>query len=199
MIAPFLIIVGIFVALGVISSVAKSSKKAKEEDRKQQGSERMTKMLEEKEDFKKFLDYESSSSQKPAPSRVKQSAYQSHQQQRRTEEVRSVAKQFDGRVQAKATQKHTFNTIQPRVDVKKEVSGSHHQSHCDTQHEGDKYRVEYVPTMNSIGGTSTEGCREHYNTRYVKIDEKIQENLQLTPLQKIIVYGEVINKPKFRR
>lgn len=30
MIAPFLIIVGIFVALGVISSVAKSSKKAKE-------------------------------------------------------------------------------------------------------------------------------------------------------------------------
>ena len=196
MIAPILIIVGIFVDLGVISIIAKSSKKAKEEDKKQQGSERMTKMLEEKEDFKKFLDYESSSSQKPAPSRVQQSA---PQQQRRREEVRPIATQVDGRVQAKATQKHTFNTIQPRVDVKKEVSGSHHQSHCDTQHEGDKYRVEYVPTMNSIGGTSTEGCREHYNTRYVKIDEKIQENLQLTPLQKIIVYGEVINKPKFRR
>lgn len=196
MIAPFLIIVGIFVALGVISSVAKSSKKAKEEDKKQQGSERMTKMLEEKEDFKKFLDYESSSSQKPAPSRVQQPA---PQQQRRREEVRPIAKQVDGRVQAKPAQKHTFNTIQPRVDAKKEVSGSHHQSHCDTQHGGDKYRVEYVPTMNSIGGTSTEGCQEHYNTRYVKIDEKIQENLQLTPLQKIIVYGEVINKPKFRR
>lgn len=193
MIAPFFIIIGIFVAVGVISSVAKSSKKAKEEDKKKQGLERVSKMLEEKEDFKKFLDYESSSSQKPASSRAQQPA---PQQQRRREEARPIA---DGRVQAKATQKHTFNTIQPRVDAKKEVSGSHHQSHCDTQHGGDKYRVEYVPTMNSIGGTSTEGCQEHYNTRYVKIDEKIQENLQLTPLQKIIVYGEVINKPKFRR
>ncbi|MDE7191452.1 MAG: hypothetical protein K2O35_03205, partial [Clostridia bacterium] len=63
----------------------------------------------------------------------------------------------------------------------------------------DKYRVEYVPTMNSIGGKSTEGCQDHYNVRYVKIDEENDNELELTALQKAIVYGEVINQPAFKR
>ena len=53
--------------------------------------------------------------------------------------------------------------------------------------------------MNSIGGTSSEGCQEHYDVRFVKLDEKIQEKRELTDLQKVIVYGEVINQPAFKR
>ena len=97
-----------------------------------------------------------------------------------------------------------LNALQARIDSQKSqsqtASGGHHQSHCDTSHEdGATYRVEYVPTMNSIGGKSTEGCQEHYNTRYVKIDEKIEKNLELSQLQRIIVFGEVLNNPKFKR
>ena len=83
------------------------------------------------------------------------------------------------------------------------VTTSHHDSHCDVSSHSDtndKYRVEYVPTMNSIGGKSTEGCQDHYNVRYVKLDESEDDSeLELTPLQKVIVYGEVINQPAFKR
>ncbi|MDE5654976.1 MAG: hypothetical protein K2I46_05140, partial [Clostridia bacterium] len=81
------------------------------------------------------------------------------------------------------------------------VSSSHHDKHCDISHHesNDKYRVEYVPTMQSIGGKSTEGCEDSYNLRYVKIDEEEEKQLELTPLQKAIVYGEILNEPAFKR
>ncbi len=76
----------------------------------------------------------------------------------------------------------------------------HHESHCDIGHKSDdRYRVEKVPVMNSIGGRSTEGCQEHYDLRFVKIDETSERKLELTDLQKIVVYGEILNEPAFKR
>ncbi|MDE6188927.1 MAG: hypothetical protein K2G37_01405 [Clostridia bacterium] len=78
---------------------------------------------------------------------------------------------------------------------------SHNQTHSSIVFKDhSKYRVEEVPVMNSIGGQSDEGCSEHYNLRYVKIDKPIiPEHLELTELQKCIVYGEIINQPAFRK
>ena len=53
--------------------------------------------------------------------------------------------------------------------------------------------------MNSIGGKSTEGCEDHYDVRFVKLDSNDVQTKELTDLQKAIVYGEVINNPAFRR
>ena len=53
--------------------------------------------------------------------------------------------------------------------------------------------------MNSIGGKSDEGCSEHYDVRFVKVDEKPEKKRELTELQKVIVYGEVLNNPAFKR
>lgn len=89
-----------------------------------------------------------------------------------------------------------------RNNVGGDLSLGHHESHCDVDsHEiKDKYRVEKVPVMNSIGGKSSEGCREHYDLRFVKEDKQEPEKkLELTELQKIVVYGEIINNPAFRR
>lgn len=82
------------------------------------------------------------------------------------------------------------------------VTGGHHQSHCDVSYheDSDEYRVEKVPVMNSVGGKSQEGCAEHYDVRFVKVDEQPEKKqLHLTDLQKVVVYGEIINNPAFRR
>ena len=59
--------------------------------------------------------------------------------------------------------------------------------------------MEKVPVMNSFGGMSTEGCSDHYDLRYVKIDAETTETRELSDLQKVIVYGEVINQPAFKK
>lgn len=81
-------------------------------------------------------------------------------------------------------------------------SQGHHESHCDVNAHGggDKYRIEKVPVMNSIGGKSDEGCKEHYDVRFVKVDDAQPEKKhELTELQKVIVYGEILNNPAFKR
>lgn len=93
------------------------------------------------------------------------------------------------------------NIVDNSSKVQLQTSGGHHESHCDIPHKSqDKYIVEKVPVMNSIGGESTEGCSEHYNVRFVKQDPKKQEEkIILTDLQKAMVYGEILNKPAFKR
>ena len=87
------------------------------------------------------------------------------------------------------------------IERKETYSQGHHQIHCDVNahNDKDKYRVEKVPVMNSIGGKFDEGCREHYDVRFVKVDEKPEKKRELTELQKVIVYGEVLNNPAFKR
>ena len=89
--------------------------------------------------------------------------------------------------------------VAPRVAAA--TTHSHNEAHSDIVFKDHaKYRVEEVPVMNSIGGQSDEGCSEHYNLRYVKLDKPIiPEHLELTELQKCIVYGEIINQPAFKK
>lgn len=101
-----------------------------------------------------------------------------------------------------------YSTNLPRRPVDKKKPGEaayaagHHESHCDvdSHSNNDKYRVEKVPVMNSIGGKSSEGCSEHYDVRFVKIDEEEKDtSVKLNDLQKAIVYGEILNNPAFKR
>lgn len=96
----------------------------------------------------------------------------------------------------------------PRVHTSAEVVGvtrSHHDEHCDvdSHEEEDLYIVEKVPVSGSIGGASDEGCAEHYNLRFVKIEE--QENgggkIVINPddVRKAIILGEVINDPAYKK
>lgn len=59
----------------------------------------------------------------------------------------------------------------------------------------------YEPYLGSLGVSySGEGCEEHYLVRYVSdYSDPEEEHLNLTTLQKLVVFGEVINKPKFKQ
>lgn len=95
-----------------------------------------------------------------------------------------------------------FRDIKQKDEVRGAKSLGHHQSHCDVDNHSfsDRYRVEKVPVMNSIGGKSTEGCQEHYDVRFVKEDrEEKKEGLRLNELQRAMVLGEVLNNPAFKR
>lgn len=124
------------------------------------------------------------------------------------EEQRMTAQQpevFETKEKVSAATSRQFDKIlenRRKSYAEGETSLGHHESHCDIKghSSGDKYRVEKVPVMNSIGGRSTEGCQEHYDLRYVKEDEEEPEKkTELNELQKAIVYGEILNDPAFRR
>lgn len=79
------------------------------------------------------------------------------------------------------------NTMKSRLS---EIS-----SHTHTP-QGKNVIVEKRYTESSIQGESTQGCVEHQEERYVVIDE-IETTTEHTFLQKLIVYGDVISKPKY--
>lgn len=85
------------------------------------------------------------------------------------------------------------------------VTGSHHDDHCDVDghEEEDLYIVEKVPVSGSIDGKSEEGCSEHYDLRFVKIDESDSGSgkFVVSPedLRKAIILGEVINDPAYKK
>lgn len=84
------------------------------------------------------------------------------------------------------------------------VTKSHHDEHCDVSHyDGDTYIVEKVPVSGSIGGRSEEGCGEHYNLRFVKVETEESESgkilVEADEVRKAIVLGEVLNDPAFRK
>ena len=175
-----------FGIIAIIVSVAKQSAETK----KKNDAEKAMKLLDDKEEFKKFLNYDSSESASRAQHRPQQSTTDQPAKQQMTAQLQQRLEELK-RIQAEREKSNSKNI----------VTSSHHDSHCDVSHKDnrDKFRVEYVPTMNSIGGKSTEGCQDHYNVRYVKLDEEDDNDLQLTALQKAIVYGEVINQPAFKR
>lgn len=67
--------------------------------------------------------------------------------------------------------------------------------------DGKKHQVkaEKVERSGSLGGEITEGCLEHYDTRFIIadiIDEDDEVNFY--ELQKIMVLGDILNNPKFK-
>ena len=198
------------VAIGLIITFTGMAR-AKEAQKKKDAEKAMS-LLDGKDEFKKFLDYDSSKPEsRPTP---RPQATSTPQVQRTQTQSGGVYRSQSAQPAQNSKLQMTAELQQRLVELKRKqaqlnaakenkvvTSTSHHDSHCDTPHigNGDKYRVEYVPTMNSIGGKSTEGCEDHYNVRYVKIDEEENRELELTALQKAIVYGEVINNPAFKR
>ena len=193
-----------FVAIGVIITIVGMSRQAKEAKKKQDAEKAMN-LLDNKDEFKKFLDYDNSSKPASRPQRTERPAQprpQTQSSQYRSQPAQTSKQQMTAELQQRLVE---LKRMQAERNAAKDkevvVTSSHHDSHCDVSNHGsgDKYRMEYVPTMNSIGGKSTEGCEDHYNVRYVKIDDEDEKELELTALQKAIVYGEVINEPAFKR
>ncbi|MDE6870112.1 MAG: hypothetical protein K2O31_04710 [Clostridia bacterium] len=192
-----------FVAFGIIAVII-SVAKQNAENKKKAEAEKAMKLLDDKEEFKKFLEYDSSESRSRPQQRPQQSEMAQRPAQPQPTQYRSpqpARQQMTAELQQRLAELKRRQAEREVVGSKNIVTTSHHDSHCDVSHKDnrDRYRVEYVPTMNSIGGKSTEGCQDHYNVRYVKLDGEDDNELELTPLQKAIVYGEVINQPAFKR
>jgi len=71
----------------------------------------------------------------------------------------------------------------------------------DHRHPADGGITEITePYSGSLGVTyAGEGCEEHGNLRYISDTPQQDERIRLTTLQKIIVFGEAINKRKSAR
>ena len=191
----------VMVAIGVLITVV-GIKRANEEQKKKDAEKAMN-LLDSKDEFKKFLDYDNSS--KPTSQQVKstqpQRSAQTQSTTYRSQPTQNSKQQMTEQLQQRLVELKRMQAERNAAKQNVVVGNAHHDDHCavSSHDDSDKYRVEYVPTMNSIGGKSSEGCDEHYNVRYVKIDEEETKELELTPLQKAIVYGEVINEPAFKR
>ncbi|MEG1790845.1 MAG: hypothetical protein RR033_03190 [Clostridia bacterium] len=60
-------------------------------------------------------------------------------------------------------------------------------------------KTEKVVVSGSLGGDITEGCVEHYGTRFVMEDMPISDSDEdVAELQKYIVLGEVLNNPRYK-
>ena len=181
---PFIIVLVAFIAIGAISTVAKEAKRKKQ----QAEAESAMRKFDEKEELKKFVEPKPNTSASERPQ-----AYRSP--------VTSASDTTSSISAEKSAQARLATRLQQVQKLESEIrSMGHHDDHCAVEHEpSGKYRVEKVPVMNSIGGKSSEGCAEHYDVRYVKIDEKVVQRRELTDLQKVIVYGDIINQPACKR
>ncbi len=199
---PIIIIIGAIIGISVLVSVVKTLKNAKQEEEKANAA-KTVKTLEGKDDIQKFLGYDSSSEGRPQNRDNLLGSANADEERRKKalefeQRMNSMA-QKNPRLKQSPSNQYRANTS-PKSVAQSTVSGSHHDSHCDVRHsDKDKYKVEYVPTMNSIGGKSSEGCGDHYNVRYVKVDDIVEKHVELTPLQKVVVYGEVLNEPAYKR
>lgn len=174
----FIFIIPAIIVIVAILNVAKEAKKEKAK----KDAEAAMRKFDEKEELKKFVEPKPSASvsQKSAP-------------------TNSTASNTSAERSAQARLATRLQQLQ-KLESEIQSMGHHDDEHCAVKHEPTgSYRVEKVPVMNSIGGTSTEGCAEHYDVRYVKLDEKVVQKRELTDLQKIVVYGEIINHPMCRR
>lgn len=181
-----------FIVIGVLMTVFGEVKRQKAKS----DAEAAQKKFDEKDELKKFLTSAptSQSAQKPSASGSLLSDGDAAKGAGETQ-VSAAFREANKRRYDEIREKNRLRL----EEIEREQEG-HHAAHCDVAHASDdKYRVERVPVMNSIGGKSTEGCGEHYDLRFVKIDEQISCRRELTDLQKVVVLGEVINQPAFRR
>ncbi|MBD5100763.1 MAG: hypothetical protein HDT29_05830 [Clostridiales bacterium] len=175
----FIFIIPAIIVIVAILNVAKEAKKEKAK----KDAEAAMRKFDEKEELKKFVEPKPSvsASQKSAP---------------------TLSTASNNTSAEKSAQARLATRLQQLQKLESEIQsmGHHDDEHCAVKHEPTgSYRVEKVPVMNSIGGKSTEGCADHYDVRYVKVDEKVEQSRELTDLQKLIVYGDIINQPAFKR
>lgn len=62
-----------------------------------------------------------------------------------------------------------------------------------------KVRVEKAYVESSMDSHLSEGCSDHYYDRFVAINEDTKKAKTLTELEKIIVIGEVLNNPGYKK
>lgn len=60
-------------------------------------------------------------------------------------------------------------------------------------------RVEKAFIEDSMGDNQTEGCEEHYYLRYVGLNKETQENKLNEELARMMVMGEVLNNPGYKK
>lgn len=60
-------------------------------------------------------------------------------------------------------------------------------------------RIEKAAVEDSMGDFQSEGCSEHYYDRFVAIPQKPDDKKLNEELLKIIVLGEVLNNPGFKK
>ncbi|MFW5780736.1 MAG: hypothetical protein ACOCWI_04735 [Bacillota bacterium] len=61
-------------------------------------------------------------------------------------------------------------------------------------------KVEKSYVEDSMGEHFSEGCEDHYYDRFVAVSEKLDEDTEVnTDIAKIIVLGEAINTPRFKK
>lgn len=60
-------------------------------------------------------------------------------------------------------------------------------------------RAEKAAVEDSMGEFQSEGCAEHYYDRFVAIPEKSEDKKLNEELLRIIVLGEVLNNPGFKK
>lgn len=97
-----------------------------------------------------------------------------------------------------------FNKSKAKKANKAVTSKSHNQSHCDIKHSGNEvYKTEKVEVGGSIAGQSEEGCQEHYDVRFVKVENQTQDSDKIAvsqeDIRKAIILGEVINDPAYKK
>ncbi|MDE5618704.1 MAG: hypothetical protein K2I79_04380, partial [Clostridia bacterium] len=88
------------------------------------------------------------------------------------------------------------------VPIKTSLSPTHHADECTVKHskDGSVYVEEKVEVGGSIGGASTEGCEEHYFSRFIKINpEEEEDDSDYDAIRFAIVTGEVLNNPAYKR
>lgn len=123
---------------------------------------------------------------------------------RPTEQFKRTAAHQEMKPRVTTPEENMRPTIKSALTVTTVRGTGHHDEFCTVEHSRkDLYRVEKgVPVTHSIGGKSTEGCDEHYDARFVKLDDSPiirQETLSRQDLIKAVVLGEVVNRPAFKR
>lgn len=94
---------------------------------------------------------------------------------------------------------------QAKSKSKTSIEAELEKRHADHEHPAftKNTRVEYVPTGGSLTAESEEGCKDLKNVRFIETDEDYAEDIDidhdLTPLQAMMVFGDVISKPKFKK
>lgn len=88
-----------------------------------------------------------------------------------------------------------FDTMKSRNEIIEMEEKGH-------KHPAEGYAFEKVDAYSGSLGTdyAGEGCREHYYLRFISNEgQSDNEVLQLNELQKIIVFGEMLNSPRYRK
>lgn len=108
------------------------------------------------------------------------------------------------------SQATVFKTIAPRQEMESQLTESGYVEYVPMQSRNQELGIKHAHPAESYGYTEEydsysgslgvnyagEGCEEHYRLRYVSDQyQEADDQLHLSTLQKLVVFGEVINTP----